>query len=72
MTKKRLTIDSLIEKLQKAKKDHGGDVEVMLYEGDGAYSALDVEEAYMEIIPASNIYPEDKQFIIKTGEDTWE
>lgn len=36
----------------------------------GAYLALDVKEAYMEVIPASKIYPADKQFIIQTGEDT--
>lgn len=64
------TVDSLIKKLEEVKSLHGGEIEVMFYHGDGAYEKVGQDEAYMEIIPASKIYPEDKMFILKVGEDT--
>ena len=66
----RETIDSLIAKLEKAKKEHGGKVDVWLDHGDGAYEALDQKDAHMLVIPSSNIYLEEKMFIIKVGEDS--
>lgn len=67
---KFLTVDQLIVLLQRAKLEHGGDVPIHFYRGDGYYEYAKVKDAYMEVIPASNVYPEDKQFVFKVGEDT--